>query len=235
MNSPSKMLLGLEPMRGIAEYGMGLLLNMPLKSIVPHGDGHTVVVFPGLGGGDGTTLYLRKFLNDIGYVAHGWNLGRNYGPRHGMESMMYDIEEVVFSAFLAANQKPVTLIGWSLGGIYAREIAKLFPEYVRQVITLGTPFKASAGGTNAAGLYELLSGDNSHKDPHVIAEIAVPPVVPFTSIYSKTDGVVHWECSIEDAGPLVENIEVQGASHLGLGHNPLVMYCIAEKLLKTKS
>lgn len=231
---PSKLLMGLEPLRAAAEYGMGWLLNSPLQSIVQPGDGHSVIVFPGLGTGDGTTQYLRNFLNSIGYDAHGWGMGRNYGPRKGMEVMMLDIEELVFSTYLQAGQKPVTLIGWSLGGIYAREIAKLQPDLVRQVITLGTPFKATGGGTNAAALYEVLSGDTSHKDPNVIASIAIPPPVPFTSIYSKSDGIVHWECSIEDDTPITENIEIVGASHLGLGHNPVATYLIADRLTKTK-
>lgn len=234
MSSPSKMLLGLEPLRGVTEYGLGWLLNVPLKSVCTHGDGHPVIIFPGLGGGDGTTHYLRTFLNDIGYKAYGWDLGRNYGPRKGMASMMMDIEERLFEVYLESGQRPVSLIGWSLGGIYAREVAKMQPDQVRQVITMGTPFKASAGGTNAAGLYELLSGDNSHKDPNVIASIAVPPQVPFTSLYSKTDGVVHWECSIENTSPMAENIEIQGASHLGLGHNPIAMYLLANRLTRTK-
>ncbi len=232
---PSKVLLGLEPFRGIAEYGMGWILNVPLKTICKPGDGHPVLIFPGLGGGDGTTHYLRTFLNDMGYDAHAWKLGRNLGPRKGMDAMMESIENRLLDVYNAAGQKQVSVIGWSLGGIYAREVAKRRPDLVRQVITLGTPFKASAGGTNAAGLYEVLSGgDTSHKDPQVIADIAVPPPVPFTSIYSKTDGVVHWECSIENDSPMAENIEVPGASHLGLGHNPIAMYLVADRLTKTR-
>lgn len=227
------MLLGLEPFRGATEYGLSWLLNAPLKTVCKHGDGHPVIAFPGLGTGDGSTHYLRTFLTDIGYDAHSWNLGRNLGPRKGMADMMSRLSDRLLEVYEGSGQKEISVIGWSLGGIYARELAKLHPGMVRQVITLGTPFK-STGGTNAEGLYEILSGDISHRDPNVLAQIAIPPPVPFTSLYSKTDGVVHWKCSIEEVGPMAENIEVQGASHLGLGHNPIAMYLIADRLVKSK-
>lgn len=234
MNGPSKMLLGLEPLRSMAEYGLGWLLHIPLKTFCKKGDEHPVLVLPGLGAGDETTHYLRNFLNGIGYQSHSWNLGRNLGPRDGMEIMMENIEARLLEIFLESGDRQVSIIGWSLGGIYAREIAKRKPDMIRQIITLGTPFKASAGGTNAAGLYEILSGDNSHKNPKIIAQIAIPPDIPFTSLYSKSDGVVHWECSIEKQSPMAENIEIQGASHMGLGHNPIAMYFIADRLTKSR-
>jgi hypothetical protein len=112
-------------------------------------------------------------------------------------------------------------------------MAKINPDIVRQVITLGTPFK-SVTGTNLDFLYEKLCGDTSHKDPKVLKRIAQPPPVPFTSIYSKTDGVVHWHASIEDTGTQSENIEIPGASHLGLGHNPISMYILANRLIQTR-
>jgi esterase/lipase len=132
-----------------------------------------------------------------------------------------------------SDGQPVSIIGWSLGGIYAREIAKEIPNIVRQVITLGTPFKGT-DQTNAALLYELLSKDTSHKDPTILKRIAEPPPVPFTSIFSKSDGVVYWESSIEEAGKQIENIEVPGACHLGLGHNPISMFIIANRLAQQK-
>lgn len=232
LESPSKLLLGLEGLRAAGEYGLGLMLKSQLKSMAPPGDGHPVMVFPGLAGADGSTTVMRAFLKDLGYDVYGWGLGRNYGPRAGMDIMMADISERVI-AVSEMSGKPVSVIGWSLGGVYAREISKMHPDYIRQCITLGTPFKPSAGGTNAAGLYEILSGDKSHKDPEVLKKISEPVPVPFTSIYSKTDGVVHWECSIEDQGQF-DNIEVPASSHLGLGHNPVVLYLLAEKLRYTK-
>jgi hypothetical protein len=235
MDGPSKVLLGLEAARGVYEYGLGLLLSTPLQFISPHGDGHPVIVFPGLGGSDGSTHYIRSFLDSLGYSSHSWGLGRNLGPRHGMEKLLSDLVTRVSDVSAAAGGAQISLIGWSLGGIYGREIAKQCPDMIRQVITLGTPFKSIGEGTNAAKVYEILSKDQSHRNPEVLKKLSEPPPVPFTSLYSKSDGVVHWECSIEEESPISQNIEVPGASHLGLGHNPIAMYVIANRLTQTKS
>ena len=231
---PSKLLLGLEAVRGVYEYGMAHLLSMPLKYICPKGDGHPVMVLPGLGTSDSSTRYIRSFLDDLGYSSYPWGLGRNVGPRHGLDALIQNLSDRINYISEEHSWQPVTLIGWSLGGVYSREIAKINADKIRQVITLGTPFKGDAAGTNATFLYEILSRDKSHRDPNVLKKISVPPPVPFTSLYSKTDGVVHWQCSIEDEGPFRENVEVPGASHLGLGHNPISMFIIADRLKQTK-
>lgn len=228
------MLLSLEAIRGIYEYGLGWLLNTPLQFISPQGDGHPVLVIPGLGGSDGSTHYIRNFLEGLGYDAYSWGLGRNLGPRQGMEKMLADLTTRVAEIAAETNGQQVSLIGWSLGGIYSREIAKQRPDLVRQVITLGTPFKYIGEGTNAAKVYEMLSKDTSHRNPEILKRLEERPPVPFTSIYSKTDGVVHWECSIEEESTTSQNIEVPGASHLGLGHNPIAMYVIANRLTQQR-
>lgn len=234
MNGPSKVLLSLEAARGIYEYCLGLLLNAPLKLISPKGDGHPVMVLPGLGGSDGSTLYIRTYLQSIGYNCQSWGLGRNLGPRHGIEKLMADLGRQVRDLSDSANGDKVTLIGWSLGGIYSREIAKECPDIVRQVITLGSPFKCVDTGTNAGAVYEMLSRDLEYKKPEVVRKISQRPPVPFTSIYSKTDGVVNWRCSIEEESADSQNIEVPMASHMGLGFNPIAMYLVAERLAQTK-
>lgn len=233
-NSPSKLLLSVEAIRGIYEYGLGWLLDVPLRHVCAKGDGHPVMVIPGLGTADGSTNYLRNFLDDLGYVSHPWGMGRNLGPRMGLDRLMNDLTERVKYISENSENQQVSIIGWSLGGIYGREISKNVPDIVRQVITLGTPFKAEAAGTNADLLYEILSKDRSHKNPEILKKISKAPPVPFTSLYSKTDGVVHWQCSIEDSGHQIENVEIPGASHLGLGHNPISMYVIADRLRHTK-
>ncbi len=230
MGTPSKSLLALEAARGIYEYSLGWLLSVPLQYISPKGDGHPVLVFPGLGAADSSTHYLRNYLNCLGYNAYPWTMGRNYGPRQGLDRLLTDLNAKLLAVSDAHDGQKVSLIGWSLGGIYARELAKRNADHVRQVITLGTPFRGDAGKTNATALYEILSGDKSHRNPDLIKELAEPVPVPFTSIYSKTDGVVSWECSIETNGTHFENVEVPGASHLGLGHNPISMYVIANRL-----
>ena len=124
--------------------------------------------------------------------------------------------------------RPVSLVGWSLGGIYAREIAKLIPDDVRCVVTLATPFTGSPRETNVWRIYELLSG-HSLDDAALLAQVREPPPVPTTSIFSRTDGVVSWRCCVERDGHEVENIEVP-ASHFGIGMNPATWYAVADRL-----
>lgn len=230
MDSPSKLLLLLEAVRSIFEYGQSVILNVPLQYISPKGDGHPVVIFPGLGTADGSTHFVRTFLTNMGYKVYPWGFGRNLGPQQGLGKLTEEMTDRIRAISVANGGAKVSLIGWSLGGVYVREIAKAEPDLVRQVITLGTPFKGDPKATNATMLYELLSKDKSHLDANIIEAVARRPDVPFTSIYSKTDGVVAWRCSLETETEISENIEVPGASHLGLGHNPITMHIIANRL-----
>jgi pimeloyl-ACP methyl ester carboxylesterase len=230
MEIPSKALLSVEVVRAIYEYGLGLVLNIPLQFISPKGDKHPVMIIPGLGTSDASTHYIRNFLHGIGYTPYSWGLGRNLGPRQGLDKLLLQLTQRVEEISTLHNGQQVSIIGWSLGGIYAREIAKTIPDKVRQVITMGTPFKGDTFSTNATLLYEMLSKDKSHRDPEIAKRISIPPDLPFTSIYSKTDGVVHWSSSLEIITPIHENIEIPGASHLGLGHNPMSMYVVANRL-----
>ena len=191
---------------------------------LPKGDGHPVLVFPGLGANDLTTAPLRLFLNHLGYVTQPWGQGFNFGPRTGVLAQC----KADLLALYKKHDRPVSLIGWSLGGIYARELAKLCPEETRCVVTLGTPFTGHPRATNAWRFFELVSGTSGH-DPALMAQIRKAPSVPTTSIYSKTDGIVAWQCSVNEPGPLAENIEIH-ASHIGLGMNPLAMVALADRL-----
>lgn len=202
-----------------------MLAAAPWLRQLPNGDGHPVIVFPGLGATDLTTAPLRNFLEDRGYVAHPWRQGFNFGPRKGvLEACRAQVAEVA-----AQHGGKVSLIGWSLGGVYAREMAKEQPGLVRCVVTLGSPFAGHPRATNAWRFYQLVSGQRVDADPALIEQLAVPPPVPTTSIYSRTDGVVAWQCSLNPESPIAENIEVH-ASHLGMGVNPLVMYAVADRL-----
>jgi pimeloyl-ACP methyl ester carboxylesterase len=203
------------------------MMALPLLYSMPRGDGHSVIVFPGLAASDISTAPLRRYLRDRGYDSKAWELGRNLGPGNGvLEACLAKIKQT-----RAETGRKVSLIGWSLGGIYARETAKLAPADVRQVITLGTPFAGPPKATNAWQVYELASGEKvddrvSHYD------LATAPPVPTTSIYSRTDGIVAWQCSVQAPGApgsQTENIEVE-ASHVGLGVNPAVLYAIADRL-----
>jgi thioesterase domain-containing protein len=148
----------------------------------------------------------------------------NFGPRPGVvEACVARVKQLK-----AEHGRTVSLIGWSLGGVYAREIAKMTAEDVRSVITLGTPFSGHPKATNAWRLYELASGQRITDDDR-ISELRKTPPVPTTSIFSRTDGVVAWQCSAEQETACSENIEVH-ASHLGMGMNPTALYAVADRL-----
>jgi len=219
---PGWMLLALEG-RAPIEWGATLAM-WPLLRLASRGDGHPVIVFPGLATGDFSTFLLRGFLRNHGYDTYGWDLGLNFGPRSGV--IRRSIERI--QKISEDTGRRVSLIGWSLGGIYAREFAKVVPESVRSVITLGTPFSGDPKATNAWRLYEFASG---HKldNPELLAQLRHAPPVPTTSIFSRSDGVVAWPLSLQDDGTGCENIEVQ-ASHIGLGMNPAALYAMADRL-----
>jgi pimeloyl-ACP methyl ester carboxylesterase len=209
--------------RAIWEMG-AMIAATPWLRRLPKGDGHPVLVFPGMGANDVTTGPLRNFLNGLGYRTQAWGQGFNVGPRDGvLEQCAADVR-----ALSERHGQPVSLIGWSLGGIYAREMAKELPGHTRSVITLGTPFSGHPRATNAWRIFEMLSGQSAH-DPALMARLRTPPPVPTTSIYSRTDGIVSWQCSLNEPGPMTENIEVH-ASHTGMGVNPLALYAVADRL-----
>jgi pimeloyl-ACP methyl ester carboxylesterase len=205
------------------EIGAGLAAR-PWLDFAPRGrDGHAVLVLPGLLAGDGSTQLLRDFLGGRGYRASGWGLGRNFGPRPGVEAAMLD----TLDRLSDESGGTVSIVGWSLGGIYARVLATRRPEAVRSVITLGSPI-SHPGSTTLSRVYEFTSGRRANDAEHSRVYGPTPPV-PTTSIYSRTDGIVPWQCSVEAEGPTSENIEVH-ASHIGLGFNPAVHYAIGDRL-----
>jgi len=222
VDAPGPWLLMLEA-RAPWEYA-AMLAAAPWLSKLPAGDGHPVIVFPGLGASDITTAPLRNFLQERGYTPYPWKQGFNFGPRHGvLDRCREQLHQVS-----GRHHERVSLIGWSLGGLYARELAKEQPDHARCVITLGTPFSGHPRATNAWRFYEMVSGQSTH-DPALMEQIRGTPACPTTSIYSKSDGVVAWQCSINPAAPHAENIEVH-ASHIGMGMNPLALYAIADRL-----
>ncbi|RPH43409.1 MAG: alpha/beta hydrolase [Burkholderiales bacterium] len=201
-----------------------LVAALPLLAASPRGDGHPVLVFPGLAASDASTRPLRRLLRGLGHDAHGWQLGRNLGPRPEiLEGAAHRIRTLA-----ERDGRRVSLVGWSLGGIYARELAKQLPDAVRAVVTLGTPFAGSPRATNAWRLFELLNG-RQHREPRLREGLRTPPPVPTTSIWSRSDGIVAWQCSVERPGPRAENIVV-AASHIGLGLNPLALHALADRL-----
>jgi hypothetical protein len=222
LRPPSRLLLMLE-LRALWELG-AFFAWLPALRMLPQGDGHSVLVLPGLMASDASTHLLRALLQDRGYVPYGWELGRNQGPRPGVEDgMARRLKEIA-----DRSGRKVSVIGWSLGGLYARVLASQTPEVVRQVITLGSPFTGDPRASNAWRVFEYTSGV-SVDDQRWHKILRDPVSVPTTSIYSRSDGIVAWQCSLERERPLAENIEVEG-SHCGLGHNPVVLYAVADRL-----
>jgi pimeloyl-ACP methyl ester carboxylesterase len=205
------------------ELGAGIAAQ-PLLAMAPKGDGHPVLVLPLMFGSDLNTLSLRSYLAGRGYAVSAWGQGVNLGPRAGV----FDACRARLAALFAEHRRPVSLVGWSLGGLYARALALAAPESVRQVICIGTPIGADPRPAEIWRTYERLTGDPMGLPPG-LDDLHGPLPVPATSIYSRSDGMVPWAQSLEPAGPCAENLEVE-SSHLGLGGHPLTLYAIADRL-----
>jgi pimeloyl-ACP methyl ester carboxylesterase len=197
----------------------------PLLRAMGRGDRHPVLVLPGFTAGDGSTAALRRTLRSQGYWVHGWRLGRNVGPTQavveGLVARLQQLHE--------RHDAKVSLVGWSLGGIFARGMARELPDLVRQVISLGSPYRMrDSGGSPVARLYQRYEGVHV---PGVESAAMVPEegLAPLTMPSTRTDGIVHWSLCIEEEGPHRENIEVRG-THVGLGFNPAAIYAIADRL-----
>ena len=224
LRPPSRTLMFLE---GRAIHELGAFLGaLPLLSLAPRGDGHPVLVLPGLIASDVSTRPLRAFLRNRGYAASGWMQGRNLGLRPGVQRAMTDLLQEMNDT----HGRKVSLVGWSLGGLYARQLAKMMPERVRSVITLGSPFAGSRRATNAWRAYEMASGRRAdEEDARFGGSLSVAPPVPTTAIFSRSDGICAWQGCMEKTSAQAESIEVE-SSHCGMGHHPAVVYAVADRL-----
>ncbi len=229
MRPPSKTLMFLET-RAFSEFG-AFLGALPILSLAPRGDGHSVLVLPGLVASDVSTRPLRSFLRSKGYNVSGWKQGRNLGLRDGVQNSMVDLVNEMYDT----SGRKVSLIGWSLGGIYARQLAKMMPDKVRSVISLGSPFAASPKATNAWRVYEMASGRSADEAPDSSFGGALheTPPVPTTAIFSRTDGICAWQGCMEKTTAMSESIEVE-SSHCGMAHHPAVVYAVADRLAQAE-
>ena len=222
---PSDLLALMEAPRGLMELASFVALR-PAMSFLPRGDGHPVLVLPGFMASDTSTVPMRNLLEQLGYDVVGWELGRNVQITDARIAAMADC----LVRLHRRTGRKVSIIGWSLGGLLARELAKLHPEMVRQVISLGSPLSNDRGISKVRRLFEALNGAVPEPQRRGrFLDLEAPPPVPSTSIYTRTDGVVAWQGSIQPEGPQRENIEVH-ASHIGLGVNPTVMWVLADRL-----
>jgi pimeloyl-ACP methyl ester carboxylesterase len=214
-----------EPGRAVGDYGLYLAAR-PLISRLPRGDGHPVLVLPGLLADDISTRTLRAVLRKLGYDAQGWGLGRNIGPTAACVNGTRDL----LAHLSDKHQRPVSLIGWSLGGIFARDLARQSPDSVRQVITLGSPFRLARNSqSRATKVFDRFSHLHVERRTLPLESESIPLTVPATSIYSHYDGIVHWQTCLNTPGERCENIAVM-ASHLGLGHHPASIWAVADRL-----
>lgn len=218
---------------GLLREGLGLVepvrffLRFPELSRQPKGSGETVLVIPGYGTTDRITAGLRAYLKYLGYRPRGWGMGKNDGRVR--EAVIAMIKKTV-SAYRRTG-KPVKLIGWSLGGFIAREVARERPQCVDRIITLGSPVVGGPKYTVVAGAYRRKGYDLDAIAAEIALRDQVPLEVPVTAIYSKRDFVVAWQACIDRVSRNVEHIEVR-TTHLGLGFSPEVYRIIADRLAR---
>jgi pimeloyl-ACP methyl ester carboxylesterase len=214
-----------EPSRAMAEFGL-YLAALPLLPQLPQGDGHPVLVLPGFLADDASTKVLRATLRRLGYRVHGWQLGRNVGPTAACVAGMRDRIDDLSDRY----GRPLSLVGWSLGGIFARDLARRTPDSVRQVVTLGSPFRLARNSqSRVSRAFDRYSHLHVQQRSLPLEADCSPLPVPTTSIYSHYDGIVHWQTCLETPGERAENIAVMG-SHLGLGHHPAAVWAVADRL-----
>ena len=222
---------------------LGLLPAHPWLKKAKQGDGQPVMVLPGFGAADYTTIFLRKFIKQWGYPAYPWMQGSNLDPKvvKNMDDVMAGIEVIVdnlrprLDSMIQRHGQKASLIGWSLGGVISRLIASKHPELVRQVITLGTPF-GDLRGVSITHYYARFTGSAiSDSDVEKWIRLSQPKLtdIPITAIYSKGDGFLSPKVAELPKADKVENILVP-ASHIGFGVNPVVYKVIADRLSESE-
>ncbi|MCA0143785.1 triacylglycerol lipase [Blastococcus sp. LR1] len=212
-----------EPARALVSVG-ALAAGYPLLRFAARGEPHPVVVLPGWLASDVSTRTIRGWLGWLGYPTVGWDLGRNHGPRKEVT----DAVRTLVERLADQHGTPVSIVGQSLGGIYARRLAERSPHLVRQVISLGSPFAGVPPRRKAA------AGSSMYQEYRKLRAVervrpAKPLKVPSTSVYSRLDGVVDWRTCLQEEGPISENVAVH-ASHLGMGLDPAVLWIVADRL-----
>lgn len=200
------------------------MARLPLLATLPRGAGDPVLVLPGFAASDASTLPLRTFLRVLGHDAHGWNLGTNRGD---VAALLPRVIAQLERRSMATGQR-VRLVGWSLGGVLAREAARDRPELVERVVTMGSPV-VGPRYTAVGRSYAMLGYDFDAIEAAIAERERTPLRVPVTAIYSKYDGIVAWQGCIDRHNGHVEHVEVS-CSHTGLGVHADVYALIARRL-----
>lgn len=223
---PPRRLALLAEARALHELRLFRQHRLSLIRDLPHWPTRSVLVLPGFLSSDLATSPLRGVLSAIGHDVSGWKMGRNLGLRPGV----FEKVEELFLRRVEAARGPVALIGWSLGGLYATELARRWPEVTQQLITLGSPVSGHLTANNVWRFYERIAGHGLHNVPVEWQPGAVPGV-PFLAIQARGDGVVHPLAARARAEPNVENVVVPG-THCGLGWNIAAVRLIADALAR---
>lgn len=206
------------------------------SSQVPCGDGHPVLLLPGFMTSDIFMRPMHQFLRRVGYRSYRWRLGvnRGYSDAYDMEAL---IARRMQQVLVQSGQQKLTLVGWSLGGIYAKALAQQHPDLVRDVITLGSPLAGDISTLSLFPLYERVTGiRDSGMDLQLRLHALAPPLphVPLLSVYSRNDGLVPVQNALQQEGPLLQNVHVQ-ASHLAMPYDPFVHCLIAHRLAQSRA
>jgi alpha/beta superfamily hydrolase len=223
IKKPSVFLHLTEIFRASYEWIKGALF---LSTVSPQniGKGQVVLVIPGLISTDALTVVLRKYLQKLGYQTFGWEMGLNLGRLESVDKLVQKVEKMK-----ETHQQKIVVIGWSMGGIFAREVAKATPQSIKKVITIGSPFADVFAPNWAKGVFDLVNR-GIKIDFVVMAQLPNPAPVPTVALYSKMDGIVPWQACREIVeNDTHKNVEI-GGSHLGMGANPDVIKVVAANL-----
>lgn len=204
--------------------GVRLVGALPRLSFAPRGDGHLVVDVPGWRAPELSGAPLRAYLRRLGYDARGWGFGTNTGdPRRDVERLSRSVLELV-----EAKARPASLVGWSLGGVIAREVARRHPDAVRRVITYGTPMTGGPRHTTVARAHRRGPDPDARRVAERLDPTAPVPV-PLTVMFSRRDGIVAWQACLDHTSPDAEHVEVS-STHIGMGIDPDVWAVVADRL-----
>lgn len=227
-SGPARALLMLELPRLVAELGASYTIDH-LTPTRADGAGRPVLVIPGFGATDAMTARLRGHLAHAGFRVHGWGQGRNIG----LTDVRIDGLVSRFDDLSSRYDQPVSIVGWSFGGLLARWMAHTEPDKVRQIVCLGSPWRAEGERTRATAAFERSRAKYGISDRafDIVEQLRGPVPVPCTAIWSKSDGIVPWRGCVVDPSqdPIAENIEVI-SSHVGMAANPLVLKATTDRL-----